>query len=132
MSNNPQRHHQNWNQQNPQGQPNQYYPQQPQTDSFPNDPHAVYGVPSSQPGGVMLTPNGYVITRAIKFKTIANRGWSTLMFVLVALSGIASFIILMVDPYYFWMSLVSTLMLAIGAGVIHMLESIVAELRRLN
>lgn len=126
MSNNPQGHSQNWSQQN------QYYPQQPQADSFPNDPHAVRGVPPFQPGGVMLTPEGYVVTRAIKYKTLAKRGWSTAMFALVALSALGTLIILALDPYYLGLALISTFMLAVGAGVIHMLESIVAELRRLG
>ncbi|WP_231442073.1 hypothetical protein [Brevibacterium zhoupengii] len=101
-------------------------------DGFPSDPHAVHGTPPLEPGGVRLTPSGYVVTRGIKYKTIASRGWSTLMFVLVALSGIATFITLILDPYYFSYLLTSTLTLSVGAGVIHMLESIVAELRRIG
>lgn len=90
------------------------------------------GAPPYHPGGVVLTPNEYVITRAIKYKTIASRGWSTAMVALVALSALGTLIILAIDPYYLGLALISTFMLAVGAGVIHMLESIVAELRRLG
>lgn len=133
MSSNPQNQNPNWNTQNQQPmQPGSFAAPQPNADSFPQDSHAVPGAPPYHPGGVLLTPNGYVVTRAIKYKTIASRGWSTLMFVLLALSGIGTFLTLAIDPYYLSYALTSTMTLAVGAGVVHMLESIVAELRRLG
>lgn len=63
-------------------------------DGFPNDPHAVRGVPPHRPGGVLLTSNGYVITRGIKYKTIANRSWSMIAMIPTIVSGLGAFILL--------------------------------------
>ena len=129
MSSNPQNQNPNWNQQNH----NQNYP----SITASHQPNTGSGQPSQElppfvPGGVTMTQHGPVVTMAIKYKTIAHRGWSTLMFILVALAGIGTFLTLVIDPYYLSYALTSTLMLAVGAGVVHMLESIVAELRRLG
>lgn len=133
MSNHPQNQHPNWNQQNQ----NQNYSSMPagqhsNTESFQHGGQPSQELPPFVPGGVVMTQHGPVVTMAIKYKTIAHRGWSTVMFILVALAGIGTFLTLVFDPYYLSYALTSTLMLAVGAGVVHMLESIVAELRRLG
>jgi hypothetical protein len=134
MSNSPQNQYQNWNQQNPsQGQQSQYLNQHPHAASFPSDPHAVRGAPPFRPGGVIQTQDGYVITRAIKYKTIADRKWSTIAMLLTVLNGIGAVILMgTYDSFTGLMALTATVVMAICTGVVHMLESIVAELRRLG
>ena len=90
-------------------------------------------IPPFAPEGTFLTPQGPVRTKAIKYRTIANRGLSTTAIILAVMGVLGSFFLIATEGFYYgFTALVSAVMLCIGAGVVHMMERSVAELRRLG
>lgn len=86
--------------------------------------------------GAFLVPKVYnrVYQREIRYRTKADRIWSTIAFILAGIAGLAA----LISTANYGFDFVSAVLLGsffsalLGAAVVNMLESIVAELRRME